>query len=280
MLDVNISEKNEKVSCIIFDVDENLTLDTIRQRISDEADELLKGDYRFTISGVPLSLAQEQNVLVSKAIKWERGEPVIHYQCISHEEKQEHLLVNAKDTQSPNVNDHEEQGTCSKTRSEGTLQKSAFSLLQSPTTCSIKGIKLYSHKDIETSIGKEKERRIFWNKRARALCKENIKKADLYKQIHEDWRIYKTDLMTRDVKDLGSRKSTLKKATLQNNIARVDCARQKIDHLREAIINANDIHDHKQKTSELQRLRDELSLTKSELRKAQDALRKTTEKMK
>ena len=86
--------------------------------------------------------------------------------------------------------------------------------------------------------------------------------------------------MARDVNDLGSRKSTLNKGTLQNNIARVNCARQKIDHLRKAIINANGIHDHKQKTSELQTLRDELSLTKSELPKAQDALRKTTEKMK
>ena len=61
MLDVRISEtsENEKVSCIIFDVDENLTLDTIRYRILKETKELLKGDYRFTVSGVPLSLAQE-----------------------------------------------------------------------------------------------------------------------------------------------------------------------------------------------------------------------------
>ena len=38
MLDVRISEtsENEKVSCIIFDVDENLTLDTIRYRILKE----------------------------------------------------------------------------------------------------------------------------------------------------------------------------------------------------------------------------------------------------
>jgi hypothetical protein len=61
-------------------------------------------------------------------------------------------------------------------------------MLKSPTTCSIKGIKLYSDNDIETSTGKEKERRIFWNRRAKELSKENVNKADLYKRIHEDWR--------------------------------------------------------------------------------------------
>ena len=95
MLDVRISEtsENEKVSCIIFDVDENLTLDTIRYRILKETKELLKGDYRFTVSGVPLSLAQEQTVLVSEAITSERGEPVIRYQ-LWYGEKQGPIYIN------------------------------------------------------------------------------------------------------------------------------------------------------------------------------------------
>ena len=106
MLDVSICEMSEKenFSCIIFDVDESLALDTIRYRIAKEAEELMKGDYRFTISGAPLSLVQEQTVLVSDAIKWERGEPVIRYQ-LWYQEKQERILVETKDAQQSNTQD-------------------------------------------------------------------------------------------------------------------------------------------------------------------------------
>ena len=287
MLDVRISEtsENEKVSCIIFDVDENLTLDTIRYRILKETKELLKGDYRFTVSGVPLSLAQEQTVLVSEAITSERGEPVIRYQ-LWYGEKQGPIYKSVpvetkwKDAQQVN-NVNEEQGTSRKTTPEATSQsqrqRSALSMLKSPTTCSIKGIKLFSDKEIETSIGKEKERRTFWNRRASELCKEEPKKADLYKRIHEDWRIHKTDSMTKEVKDLSQlrpSKSTLKKGTLQSNLARVESAKQNITDLQEAIIKTD-----KHMVMELRKLRDELSSTRSELRKAQDALRKTTKKL-
>ena len=125
-------------------------------------------------------------------------------------------------------------------------------MLKSPTTCSIKGIKLYSDNDIETSTGKEKERRIFWNRRAKELSKENVKKADLYKRIHENWRIFKTDSMTEEVKNLSSSQSTLKKGTLRNNIARVESAKQKIKDLKEGIIKAD------KPVTELRKLRDEL----------------------
>ena len=185
MPDVSVSEKSgtQNVSCIIFDVDENSTLDTIRDRIEKETEELLKGDYRFFVSGVHLGLAQEQTVLVSEAITWERGEPVIKYQ-LWYEEINEHILMATNDAQQLENVDIKEQGQC--TSQKTAAQRSPFSLLKSPTTCSIKGIKLYSDKDIETSVGKGKERRIFWNRRAKQLCKEETKKADLYKRIHED----------------------------------------------------------------------------------------------
>ncbi|CAB3982971.1 Hypothetical predicted protein, partial [Paramuricea clavata] len=128
MLDVRISEtsENEIVLCIIFDVDENLTLDTIRYRILKETKELLKGDYRFTVSGVLLSLAQEQTVLVSEAITSERGEPMIRYQ-LWYGEKQGPIYKSVpvetkwKDAQQIN-NVNEEQGTSRKTTPEATSQ--------------------------------------------------------------------------------------------------------------------------------------------------------------
>ncbi len=79
--------------------------------------------------------------------------------------------------------------------------------------------------------------------------------------------------MTEEVKNLSSSQSTLKKGTLRNNIARVESAQQKIKNLKEGIIKAD------KPVTELRKLRDELFSTKSELRKAQDALKKTTRKL-
>ncbi len=93
-----------------------------------------------------------------------------------YQEKQEHILVETKDVQQSNTQDTSGARSNITTMPEAISQRSAFSMLKSPTTCSIKGIKLYSDNDIETSTGKEKERRIFWNRRAKELSKENVKK--------------------------------------------------------------------------------------------------------
>ena len=91
-----------------------------------------------------------------------------------------------------------------------TPNTSAFSKLKSPTSCSLKGIKLYSETEIENSSGKEKERRVFWNQRAKQLSKENIKKADLYQQIHLDWRMHKDSAIKKKAQTLGT-STTVKK---------------------------------------------------------------------
>ncbi len=98
---------------------------------------------------------------------------------IVYEEKQEHILVETKDAQQSNTQDTSRAQSNIATMSEATSQRLAFSMLKSPTTCSIKGIKLYSDNDIETSTGKEKERRIFWNRRAKELSKENVLKKQI-----------------------------------------------------------------------------------------------------
>ena len=87
-----------------------------------------------------------------------------------------------------------------------------------------------------------------------------------------DWHMFKADSMTKEVENAKSSQSTLKKGTLQGNITRIKSAQQKIKDLQAAISKVD-------KHMELQKLRDELSSTPSELSKAQDVLRKTTKKL-
>ncbi|CAB3988428.1 Hypothetical predicted protein [Paramuricea clavata] len=108
--------------------------------------------------------------------------------------------------------------------------------LKSPTSWSIKGVKVYDEKEIEVAIGKEKERRMFWNKHAKNLSKPSMTKVEIYETIHNDWWLEKSENLLRqsastsDAVAIGqSSKETrehVKKGTLENN-------RQKSNYLRQ-----------------------------------------------
>ena len=64
MLDISIcKELTGEISCLVFDVDPNITLDILRKRIENEARELMPKEFRFMMfSGVIVSLGQEHTV--------------------------------------------------------------------------------------------------------------------------------------------------------------------------------------------------------------------------
>ena len=274
MLDLNLYHNSTKVvSCILFDVDAHLTLDFLRNKIKEEVANLMPTDYMFVVLEKPVKLSEEQTKTINTSIQWEKNEPFIHYT--------ESKTGVAKSETTKSKEEHPPAHT---TRKDcvTTVEKAtdALAMLQSPTTCSIKGIKIYSEDEIEKGIGKEKERRRFWNKKARELCKANIKKQDLYSRIHDEWRAHKASSMTKEAKrNEGKEKSTLKKGTLMGNIARVDQAKQKLEDLLKEI-KKEENSCCIEKSKKVKRLREELQATRSEIRKAQDALRKSNAKLK
>ena len=98
--------------------------------------------------------------------------------------------------------------------------ESVWEKLQSPDSCQIKGIKIFKVAEIEESVGKEKECRIFWNKKAKEMHKTITDKQKLYNHIHQAWRMHKEERT-------GEGSGKLKKSTLEKNIERVQQAKQR-----------------------------------------------------
>lgn len=92
---------------------------------------------------------------------------------------------------------------------QSTLTKS-FGAKSSPTTRYVsaavrKGVHLYSEKDIETSSGSEKERRKWWNEKAKELCEnsrcESLRGEAIDQKLHEEWKIHKATKMLHEEKE-------------------------------------------------------------------------------
>ncbi len=281
MFDINICNATTgEMVCVIFDVDPDLTLDNLRKRIENEAREFITKDFRFTMAGVTLSLGQEETILVTNAIKRNGEEAIIMFQECNFSESNVHQqpmnILQGNESANGHLSDKgiNDKVQPHKTVSQTYSNTSAFSKLKSPTNCSLKGIKVYSETEIERSSGKEKERRVFWNQRAKQLSKQNIRKADLYQQIHLYWRIHKDGAIKENTQTLGT-STNVKKMTFEKNVARVENARKMVTDLRKKMEEC--VSSDKKKMT---RLKEEFSWAKSELRKAQDAFRKTSAKLK
>ena len=231
MSDINIcNNETGDVACVIFDVDTHLTLHNLRQRIENDAGELITENLRFHnyVSCGTVTTSQEDNMLINEAIKWNSDEATISFQACtapSHDASPKHTPL--VDVTEPCA--EPETITMAEADSAATSQGkdpkdtiSAFSKLKSPTNCSLKGIKVYSKSEIDGSIGQEKERQVFWNQRARELSKQSIRKMDLYQQIHQEWRMYKDGAIKKVAQMSG-----VKKNTYDKNIMRVEHAKKR-----------------------------------------------------
>ena len=125
-------------------------------------------------------------------------------------------------------------------------------------------------------MGKKRKEEDFGIKR-QENCARQTSKNKIY---IAEWCAHKASSMTKEAKrNEGKEKSTLKKGTLMGNIARVHQAKQKLEDLLKEIKkeeNACCIV----KSKKVKRIREELQATRSEIRKAQDALRKSNAKLK
>lgn len=155
--------------------------------------------------------------------------------------------------------------------------------LRSPSSWEVRGVKIYSLEEVEAAKGMEKKRRVFWNNMAKKLCKETTKpKQIIGKTINEEWRKEQGNLLLAEqdlllateteTNVLSCRK--LKPRTIGNNAQRIRNKQEELDKINARIDKAKKQLPGQKRKIEL----DELERTKkfflSDMKKAQDAMRK------
>ena len=166
-----------------------------------------------------------------------------------------------------------------------------------------KNIKLYSDSDISKAKGFNVHRLRFWNEKAEELCKSpltrNWKKEQIHGAIDVDWTLKKTAIMKQEVRALEDKVKHLKdiyedmdedilsKTNTAKNEDRVGIAAKVVSDCNEALVDIKDQMNQCFNTSERQNLRKEKTrletMQKSnwvDLKKAQDALRKSLDQAK
>lgn len=274
-------------ACSLFCVDVNLKLTYLRSRIMKEVQDFVPKEFVFIRrqgqEDIFISKAKEE-MLTVKSISFEKDNNLsVHFVAICPDNP----LVAGKESEC--TQSHTSSQCISPSTSD--KQNTILSLgLKSPTSWSIRGVKVYDEKEIEVAIGKEKERRMFWNKRAKNLSKSSMTKVKIYETIHNEWRLEKSENLLRqsastsDAVAIGqSSKETrerVKKGTLENNRQKVELFKAEFDTL------SNDVKELGRKAKKspeererLKTLREKLALAKSNLRKAHDAMRKTLKKL-
>ena len=163
--------------------------------------------------------------------------------------------------------------------------------LKRPSSWSIRGVKIFRNEEIEKAVGLEKERRKFWNQQAKELSKITMMtKAQIYEKIHADWRVKKSKHMLDQGADMvgcqllfadpktKTTKPKVKAGTLENNMERVEQCKAEFTKLSEEVKKLL-VGIPDKNTDQLTHLREKLALARSDLRKAQGAMRKTVKKL-
>ena len=166
-----------------------------------------------------------------------------------------------------------------------------------------KNIKLYSDSDISKAKGFNVHRLRFWNEKAEELCKSpltrNWKKEQIHGAIDADWTLKKTAIMKQEVCALEDKVKHLKdiyedmdedilsKTNIAKNEDRVGIAAKVVNDCNDSLVDIRDQMNQCFNTSERQNLRKEKTrletMQKSnwvDLKKAQDALRKSLDQAK
>lgn len=276
-VDVDIySEDKRQALCIIFDVKQSSTLGELRRQAERDVKMFLPTlKYKFLNGTVPLPVESEDLITVASVIEKEEEKYKIYIQnekCKEPENPEAEMM-----SEDDKYGDKEDDKT--ESPKLGLLAK-----LRSPDSCELKGIKIYSEEEIEEAVGKEKERRRFWNRTARALVKKIPNKKDLYERVHKEWRLHKAYESGENVKtDAGpsGRNLKLKKSTLEKNTMRVSKAKEKCaeldSELEELMKKRNRSRDDEEK---IRQLKSSSRAADAELRKANNALRHAVRKAK
>ena len=177
--------------------------------------------------------------------------------------------------------------------------------LRSPTTTEVRNLKTYTDVEIKQGKGKYQEYKKFWNDRVRKMAKDrSLSKSKIYKRINEEWRLHRSKYLVNDSADteelvLQNRKEKvntstdaepkakkMKATTVPSNITRVKTATSSIESLQaeiklktEDLKQTDDPKTKKDNVKVLSQLQMRLNASMSELRKAQDTLRKNLKKL-
>jgi uncharacterized protein YoxC len=276
-----LDERNcNKPLAILIDVEPEVYLNEICQIISDQVPDILpERKYEFQHHGIKISKVQEATVRLSK-IALPGGDPSLCMLSLffSNLNGAENVSKD-RDLESPlSVKTEASQSTPQTHVS--TVTKTIQ--LRSPTTVELRNLKNFTDK--ESGRGKEPLYRTFWNKKVQELSK----------CVNESWKLHRSELMELEIQEIqtkckeieadaacGSNDSRLKKTTLPNNVLRVQEASEAIKSLTaevnsfsEKLKRSHDVLEKENFRKELKRAKTSLLFSTSELRKAQDALRK------
>ena len=332
---IKIKLLNEVVAVVFVD-DLDIDLNRLRQQMDEEVEELLPRSYKFVSKwGAPVSNVQERKLSVVHLLDNDRILTIkgisgssyasVNVLCPDNNDSTDCENVSSPKLDQIEVSASQEQmpQSCSvKLENEDTytpMKKRRVQTVQIQTTltgyfgassvpsgdrfanaATRKGVHIYSEKEIASSIGYEKERRLFWNHKAEELCRESKYKScspnEIDKLLHECWRIQKADLLKREhdetceklehiltkypkLVDLtGSKGRKVKSETLEKNLIRVEQAKVKLQESRMALdelqVNFEEhrTEDYKKTIAAKQHLH---QLYYRELSKAEDALRQT-----
>ena len=294
-------EHPEKAVAILFDVEPDILLSEMRNVISNQvADIISSNDYRFQHHEVELSRSQESSVILRNIALPSNDKSfwMVHVSfCNPGTEYVNHRDRSKTDKTVPKSAASAETSLVSSLSTSETEVTSTSNVLQLRrlSDVELRNIKIYSNADIKKGKGSEKEYRRFWNEEVRKMAKDtSIGKKEMYKQVNERWKLKRCSLLEAETKNVQELEKsiaekaddwqapkTMKKATISKNIERVREATESTQSLRETVGSMSqtlkrnpDLVNRAEVERNVKRAKTSLISSMSELRKAQDTLRK------
>ena len=307
---------------VIFVDDVSVNLNDVRKQIREEVDELVPKNFHFISTwGSPVSHFQEGNMSLSDALHSDDAlllrvfkEGNVSLKRTAPKEPDEHnptkeIPEESSASGSSGVKESPCKNPAAKrSRTVQSTLTRIFGAKSSPTTryasaAVRKGVHLYSEKDIETSSRSEKERRKWWNEKAKELCEnsryESLRGEAIDQKLHEEWKINKATKMLHEEKETRKAieeiierypdldqylewKNKMKSETLVRNVTRVEVAAQQLKRSRDKVekLSAR-LQNTEETTAEFCKLKKEMEEHQGahkfhirELTKAQDAMSK------
>lgn len=272
---INITEVllyvNEELTCtVIFDDDEDVTVERFRKNIHDEqVDDILSFPYKFTrlvnSKRLVLGAKQEQSLKLARCFYLEADEKGIYLVKeelnVRPEESGTSSAASSTITEVPRVEEpalkreKAVMGSASK-RFKVSHQPTIldFATGQSPSRkvtsdrysfARARKVEIFTKREIESSTGLQKIYRRFWNEKAEEICSESnlksFKPGKVQGAINNAWSIKKTRHIREEIDSLKEEVShtlsnaILKKVTASNkttekNNNRVESAQQALRH--------------------------------------------------
>ncbi len=160
-------------------------------------------------------------------------------------------------------------------------------------------MKIFKEQEINESTGMKKSYRLFWNDKAEELCRSNalktFKPEEIQGAINVAWSLKKTEILKDQIEEVSEeiaskcstdelKKFQLAKKTAEKKTKRVDAAvsalrktQEDLTTDRQEFLDSTNKSERKLASTRVDKIEKDLDAQMAELRRAQDALRKTTE---